>query len=38
MSENNKLKEEVSKQDNKIKLIEQKYEDLVRKMSTKKKN
>lgn len=35
MSENNKLKEEVSKQDNKIKLIEQKYEDLVRKMSTK---
>ena len=38
MSENNKLKEEVSKQDNKIKLIEQKYEDIVRKMSTMKKN
>ena len=37
MSENNKLKEEVSKQDNKIKLIEQKYENLIRKMSTKKK-
>ena len=36
-SENNKLKQEVSDKDDQIKAMEEKYEELVRKMSAEEK-
>ena len=35
-TENNKLKNEIISKDEKIKLIKEKYEDLVKQMSTEK--
>ena len=37
-TENNKLKNEIISKDEKIKLIKEKYEDLVKQMSTEKTN
>ena len=37
-TENNKLKKEIITKDSKIKSVEQKYKDLIRKMSTEEKS